>query len=36
VLRKLGLKGAVDVVRFAARCGLIVDPVPASDTGRRP
>jgi len=26
VLRKLGLKGAVDVVRFAARCGLIADP----------
>lgn len=25
VLRKLNLKGAVDVVRFAARCGLIAD-----------
>lgn len=33
VLRKLGLKGAVDVVRFAARCGLIADPQePAADS----
>src|SRR5205085_1490603 len=29
VLRKLRLKGAVDVVRFAARCGLIADPASA-------